>query len=215
MNPIEETPLVRIVDDDASICASLSFMLRHEGYEVSCWQDGESFLRDDQPSRPGCVLLDIRMPKISGLELQQILRERSIRTPIVFISAHGDIETAVHTMKFGAFDFLPKPLDPERVSRIIEEAIRVDILRKAGTPDAEEAKRRFKRLTERERQIAELLLSGVENAEISARLNISQRTVENHRANLYHKLEVRNADELLRLGESACGSEGRRRRFQR
>ena len=164
-----------LVDDDASICASLSFMLRHEGYEVSCWQDAESFLRDDQPSRPGCVLLDIRMPKISGLELQQILRERSIRTPIVFISAHGYIETAVHTMKFGAFDFLPKPLDPERVSRIIEEAIRVDILRKAGTPDAEEAKRRFKRLTERERQIAE----------------------------------------LLRLGESACDSEGRRRRFQR
>ena len=203
MHQTEELPLIRIVDDDAAIRASLSFMLRHEGYEVSAWADAASFLREDQPSRPGCILLDIRMPGLSGLDLQRILLERAIVTPVIFISAHGDIETAVQTMKFGAFDFLRKPLDPDKVQRIIEKAIAADVLQKAGTVAPSEARRRCGRLTERERQIAMLLLSGVENAEISERLKISQRTVENHRANLYRKLEVRKAEELQRLIASA------------
>ncbi len=191
-----QSPLVRIVDDDVAVCESLVFMLRHEGYDVESWTSAEEYLREDNSCRSGCLLLDIRMPSMSGLELQKILCQRSIRLPIIFISAHGDIDTAVHTMKMGAVDFLQKPLDPERVLRIVAHAVaRSDIQNKLAV-EPEVAKQRFEKLTDREKTVADLVYNGLSNLEVGKRLNISERTAETHRANIYRKLEISDIDGL-------------------
>ena len=196
MNPIEETPLVRIVDDDASICASLSFMLRHEGYEVSCWQDAESFLRDDQPSRPGCVLLDIRMPGMSGLELFEELLRRGIELPVVFLSAHGDIEMAVEAVRRGAKTFLVKPPKPEKLLEVLESVTADDWERRRKEAYAASLAEEWKKLTPAEAQVAVMVGKGLSNAFIAEAVGVAERTVRAHRASIYEKLDIENAVEL-------------------
>ena len=190
MKTIMTRPLVRIIDDDKAICEALVFVLKQEGYDAQAWTNAEDFLREEISNRPGCLLLDIRMPGLSGLELQRVLKARKQKTPIIFISAHGDIDTAVYTMKMGAYDFLQKPLDPERVIKTVANALAKDEIQKKLAVDPDEAVEKYARLTAREKQVAEMTAEGLPNAEIGERLGITERTAEVHRANIYRKLEI-------------------------
>ena len=160
MNHSTETPLIRIVDDDDAILTSVSFLLRQEGYEVKTWANPLTYFCEDQPSRPGCLLLDIKMPQLNGLEVQRQLARRAITTPVIFISAHGDIETAVYTMKVGAFDFITKPIRPLKLLEAVGAAVALDARRKKGVIDSKEAHRRLLKLTSREEQVLRLVLDG-------------------------------------------------------
>ena len=196
MNRSTETPLIRIVDDDDAILTSVSFLLRQEGYEVKTWANPLTYFCEDQPSRPGCLLLDIKMPQLNGFEVHRQLARLAITTSVIFISAHGDIETAVYTVKVGAFDFITKPIRPLKLLEAVGAAVALAARRKKGVIDSKEAHRRLLKRTSREEQVLRLVLDGLSNAEIGARLGITERTVENHRANGYRKVEVQDVEGL-------------------
>jgi FixJ family two-component response regulator len=186
--------VIRIVDDDEDIRSSLAFVLRADGWEVSLYSSGESFLTTDIHSSPGCVLLDIRMPGMSGLEIQQILNARGIDIPIIFLTGHGDIEMAVEAMKAGAYDFLVKPVDNERLLTTISRT-----LRKANLPHSfrlAQAQAHWDSLTSREKQILIFLSEGLLNRTIAERLGLSIRTIEGHRQRSMKKLGIANVAEL-------------------
>ena len=196
----EENALIRIVDDDASVRDALVYMLEQEGFDTVAYASAEEFLVNDMPSRPGVVVLDVRMPEMSGTRLQDEMIERRIDTPIIFLTGHGDVDMAVKALRKGAYHFLQKPVDTDELVRTIRECL--EKTRRGLT--AEEAREALDLLTPRERQIAKLLLQGVPNHGIAERLNLSVRTVENHRTSLYRKLRVNSYGELKSL---LCGCE--------
>ena len=196
----EENALIRIVDDDASVRDALVYMLEQEGFDTVAYASAEEFLVNDMPSRPGVVVLDVRMPGMSGTRLQDEMIERRIDTPIIFLTGHGDVDMAVKALRKGAYHFLQKPVDTDELVRTIRECL--EKTRRGLT--AEEAREALDLLTPRERQIAKLLLQGVPNHGIAERLNLSVRTVENHRTSLYRKLRVNSYGELKSL---LCGCE--------
>lgn len=191
----EENALIRIVDDDASVRDALVYMLEQEGFDTVAYASAEEFLVNDMPSRPGVVVLDVRMPGMSGTRLQNEMIERRIDTPIIFLTGHGDVDMAVKALRKGAYHFLQKPVDTDELVRTIRECL--EKTRRGLT--AEEAREAIGLLTPRERQIAKLLLQGVPNHGIAERLNLSVRTVENHRTSLYRKLRVNSLEELKSL----------------
>ena len=191
----EENALIRIVDDDASVRDALVYMLEQEGFDTVAYASAEEFLVSDMPSRPGVVVLDVRMPGMSGTRLQDEMIERRIDTPIIFLTGHGDVDMAVKALRKGAYHFLQKPVDTDELVRTIRECL--EKTRRGLT--AEEAREAIGLLTPRERQIAKLLLQGVPNHGIAERLSLSVRTVENHRTSLYRKLRVNSYEELKKL----------------
>ena len=191
----EESALIRIVDDDASVRDALVYMLEQEGFDTVAYASAEEFLVNDMPSRPGVVVLDVRMPGMSGTRLQDEMIARRIDTPIIFLTGHGDVDMAVKALRKGAYHFLQKPVDTDELVRTIRECL--EKTRRGLT--AEEAREAIGLLTPRERQIAKLLLQGVPNHGIAERLNLSVRTVENHRTSLYRKLRVNSLEELKSL----------------
>lgn len=191
----EENALIRIVDDDASVRDALVYMLEQERFDTVAYASAEEFLVNDMPSRPGVVVLDVRMPGMSGTRLQDEMIERRIDTPIIFLTGHGDVDMAVKALRKGAYHFLQKPVDTEELVRTIRECL--EKTRRGIT--TEEAREAIGLLTPRERQIAKLLLQGVPNHGIAERLNLSVRTVENHRTSLYRKLRVNSLEELKSL----------------
>lgn len=194
----EESALIRIVDDDASVRDALVYMLEQEGLDTVAYASAEEFLVNDMPSRPGVVVLDVRMPGMSGTRLQDEMIARRIDTPIIFLTGHGDVDMAVKALRKGAYHFLQKPVDTDELVRTIRECL--EKTRRGLT--AEEAREAIGLLTPRERQIAKLLLQGVPNHGIAERLSLSVRTVENHRTSLYRKLRVNSYEELKSL---LCG----------
>lgn len=190
--------LIRIVDDDESVRESLSMVLKMEGYEVKAWSKAKDFFREDFMSAPGCLLLDVMMPEMTGYEVQQILIERSHFIPIIFISAYGEIEGVVRSMKLGAVDFLQKPLDPEKVLAAVAKAIKNFGQRPLEIEPAE-AYRRYSSLTEKEKHILELIDIGLSSSAIAERLSLSKRTIENRRVLIYRKLQVQSAEEMKRI----------------
>ena len=191
----KENALIRIVDDDASVRDALVYMLEQEGFDTVAYASAEEFLVNDMPSRPGVVVLDVRMPGMSGTRLQDEMIARRIDTPIIFLTGHGDVDMAVKALRKGAYHFLQKPVDTDELVRTIRECL--EKTRRGLT--AEEAREAIGLLTPRERQIAKLLLQGVPNHGIAERLNLSVRTVENHRTSLYRKLRVNSLEELKSL----------------
>lgn len=191
----EENALIRIVDDDASVRDALVYMLEQEGFDTVAYASAEEFLVNDMPSRPGVVVLDVRMPGMSGTRLQDEMIARRIDTPIIFLTGHGDVDMAVKALRKGAYHFLQKPVDTDELVRTIRECL--EKTRRGLT--AEEAREAIGLLTPRERQIAKLLLQGVPNHGIAERLSLSVRTVENHRTSLYRKLRVNSLEELKSL----------------
>jgi FixJ family two-component response regulator len=190
---------VFIVDDDAWVRDSLAVLLDLKGYRTQAFASAEEFLKNYRPASAGCLLLDIRMPGMSGLELQAALHERQVKLPIIVISAHGDVPTARTALIAGAVDFLEKPVDPELLLVAVRTALDGDAARRSVSRKIEEEKRKLDVLTKRERQIMELITEGTHNRDIAATLGISPRTVEGHKARVMEKLQVRSVTELVHL----------------
>ena len=190
--------LIRTVDDDPAMREALEFMLTAEGWRVKTYENGRAFLTDDAPSTPGCAILDVRMPGMSGLELQQEMNVRGYALPIIFLTGNGDIDMAVSAMRDGAVDFVQKPVRQERLLKAIARAVTRSVS-ETGAVETEGAIRaKVQELTDREREIAELIGKKLTNRQISERTGITVQTVEVHRAAIIRKLGVRNPDEIER-----------------
>ncbi len=199
----EKSRHIHLVDDDEAIRRSASFMLRTSGYVVKTYTSGVEFLGAADEALPGCVLLDVRMPEIDGLDVQQALKDRAILLPVIVMTGHGDVNVAVQAMKQGAVDFIEKPFEKAVLLNAIEEGFaRLD---QAGRRQAraEEARVRLDALTPRELDVMTGLVHGHPNKTIAYDLGISPRTVEIHRANLMTKLEVASLSEALRIAFAA------------
>jgi two-component system, LuxR family, response regulator FixJ len=191
--------LVHIVDDDDAVRRSAAFMLKHAGYRVASYVSGVAFLKEAKHVECGCVLLDVRMPEMDGLEVQQEMNAIGIDMPIVILTGHGDVDVAVKAMRAGAVNFIEKPYEKETLLYAIEEAhARLD---RSHDKDmkANEAQVRLASLTGRERDVLNGLVLGYPNKTIAYDLGISARTVEIYRANMMEKLRVRSLSEALRI----------------
>lgn len=195
--------LVHIVDDEGAIRRSASFMLKTSGYAVQTWPTGVAFLKEVRHMPAGCVLLDVRMPEMDGLEVQQALIERGVTMPVIILTGHADVSIAVRAMKAGAVDFLEKPFEKAVLIGAIENAFARIAATDGAAARAAEADIVLGVLTPREREVLEGLAQGLPNKTIAYDLGISPRTVEVHRANLMAKLEVRSLSDALRLAFAA------------
>ncbi len=195
--------MVHVVDDEEAMRKSLTFILKTSGYAVTTWPSGVAFLRDARQLGAGCVLLDVRMPEIDGLEVQQLMAERGIAMPVVVLTGHGDITTAVAAMKAGAVDFLEKPFEKAALLQAVEAAFRRLDGDHTDRDRTAEAGVRIANLTPREQDVLRGLASGLPNKTIAYDLEISPRTVEVHRANMMAKLGVRSLSDALRLAFAA------------
>ena len=208
MTIMENQKVVFIVDDDAAVRKGLELSLKERGYTVISFPSAEAFLADGEINQPGCLVLDIRMGGMSGLQLQDELRQRNIRLPIIFISGHGSVPTTAHAMRRGAIDFLEKPYELSTLIKRVEEAFELDSEHRRVSADIEALDTRLKHLTAREWQILRLLTDSADgrtNRQIAALLGISIRTVETHRARIMEKLRAKSFMELvsaIRLYES-------------
>jgi two-component system response regulator FixJ len=190
---------VFIVDDDTAVRHGLRFMLRAAGYSVKAFPSARSFLEDYDPRGGGCLLLDIRMPQMTGLELQQQLNVRGWRIPVIFITGHGTIPLAIAAMKAGAFDFIEKPLREDALLESIERGLHWNDRAYEERLERATLQARAALLTPRERQVFELVAAGEPNKLIARRLGISFRTVELHRAHIIEKLQARSLSDLIRM----------------
>lgn len=196
--------IIYLIDDEEAIRRSASFMLKTAGLKVETFSSGVEFLRHARDLTPGCALLDIRMPGMDGLEVQEAMIERGIAMPVIIMTGHGDINSAVRAMKGGAVDFLEKPFEKETLLAAIEQArIRLEQSDRRRSR-AEEALARLNVLTARERDVLNGLVEGLPNKTIAYDLGISPRTVEIHRANLMQKLGVKSLSEALRIAFAAA-----------
>lgn len=193
------TPLVRIVDDDPSICDSQSFFLQLAGWQTVTYQDPVTFLERDDWDRPECIILDVRMPSLSGLEVQQELNKRGVDLPIIFLSAHGDIEMAMNCVEQGAFNFLVKPPIPEKLKDLVEKAIKLNKSQRKIKKETKELQKLFSQLTSTEQMVARQVAKGLTNKMIGEVLDMSERTVQSHRSKVFAKLDVGNAVELFQF----------------
>jgi len=192
-------PLAHLVDDDEAIRDALSWLLKSRGLPCATYESAETFLAAWNKTMSGCVVLDMRMSGMSGLDCFDQLSARESLLPIIFLTGHGDVPLAVATLKKGAFDFFEKPFNDNDLATRIEEAMALDANRRAASATVDSVKARISTLTTRERQIMELVLAGKFNKVIADELNISMRTVEVHRANLFDKMRVKTAVELANL----------------
>lgn len=195
--------LVHIVDDDDAIRRSAGFMLKTSGYDVQTWPHGAAFLKEVRHAPDGCILLDVRMPEMDGLEVQQALLDRGVTMPVIVLTGHADVSIAVRAMKAGAVDFLEKPFEKAVLLGAIEAAFERMSAAGSAARRAAEANVVLGVLTPREREVLEGLAQGLPNKTIAYDLGISPRTVEVHRANLMAKLEVRSLSDALRLAFAA------------
>jgi two-component system, LuxR family, response regulator FixJ len=200
---MEDKRVVHIVDDEDAIRRSASFMLKTSGFDVLSYPSGVAFLKAIGRDAPGCVLLDVRMPEMDGLEVQQAMADRGIAMPVIVLTGHGDVTIAVRAMKGGAVDFIEKPFEKAVLLEAIAAAF--DQIAQANGEGlrAEAAKVLIAKLTGREQDVLKGLVQGMPNKTIAYDLGISPRTVEVHRANLMSKLGVRSLSEALRIGFSA------------
>lgn len=193
-----DNSLVYIVDDDAAVRDSLSLLLRLKGFKNRTFESAEAFLAQCEPEWRGCLLLDIRMGGMDGLELQRQLAERGISLPIVFITAHGDAAKARSALKAGAVDFLEKPLNDEAMLEAIGEALDREARTRSASQARETMGARLARLTGRERQVLDMVVEGRHNREIASQLEISPRTVEVYKARMMEKMQARTLPDLIR-----------------
>lgn len=200
---IQTKTLVRIIDDDDDLRESAEMMLSYAGWNVSTYPDAVSFLTQDSPSFPGCTVVDIRMPGMSGPELQAEMLRRAISLPIIILTGHANVDLAVMTLKAGAFDFLQKPVDEivllETISKACEESLRCSL----GLMCAQELKKRFNTLSAREKDVAKLIADGLTTKAIAERLGISDWTVYEHKSEIYKKLGSEDIKGVLSTQETA------------
>ena len=190
---------VYIVDDDSDVREATTFLVTSAGHPTVSLAGPEELLERISPDDRGCLVLDVRMPRMNGLELQRELSDRGIRMPVIFITGHGDIPMAVQAVNAGALDFLEKPLDNDALLERVEAALREDRERREREAGSAEIEQRLNKLTPREREVMEGMLAGKLNKVIGHELNMSTRTVEVHRARVLEKLNAQNASEMVRL----------------
>ncbi len=189
---------VFIVDDDPDVRDATTLLIETAGYTTASYASADELLETVSADDGGCLVLDVRLPGMNGLDLQRALAERGIRMPIIFITGHGDVPMAVQALNEGAFDFLEKPLDDEALLDRVQKAIAEDEQRRSREATQADVEERLDRLTPRERQVMEGILEGKLNKVIGYELDMSTRTVEVHRARVLDKLGVRNASEMVR-----------------
>jgi FixJ family two-component response regulator len=195
--------IIRVVDDDASFRNAISRLVRAGGYAVQTFASAREFLQSAHTDVPGCVLLDLRMPGPSGLDLQRTLAQSENPLPIVFLTGHGDIPTSVRAVRAGADDFLTKPVQKEVLFPAIERALARDAQEREMRARRRELRARFDALTPREREVLAHVLRGQLNKQIAGDLGASERTIKAHRANLMAKLQVESVAELAHLAHEA------------
>jgi two-component system response regulator FixJ len=191
---------VALVDDDAAVLDSLQLYFARHQVTASCFASAEALLAGlDGGPQPECIVSDIRMPGMSGLDLLHRLKERRAATPLILITALADIEMAVSAIKNGAFDFIEKPFDEGRLLTSIQTAVALRRQQASDTAEIEKLRSRFDTLSARQRQVMELAVAGMSNKEIAHRLDISHKTVENHRAWVMERMDARSLAELVRI----------------
>lgn len=193
---------VFIVDDDEAVRDSLGFLMQSVGLKARSFESAQAFLDAYQSHDAGCLVLDIRMPGMSGLELQERMNGAGITIPIIFISGHGDVPMAVRALKAGAFDFIQKPFNDQTLLDCVQRAIQEDMGRREERAARSDVMQRIESLTPREREVLDLVVAGHPNKVIGAELGVSQKTVEAHRARVMEKLEAKSLSELVRLSLS-------------
>ncbi len=188
-----------LVDDDEAIRDALAWLLKSRGLHSISYPSAEDFLERWTPEMAGCIVLDMRMGRMTGLDCFDRLCERHSTLPVIFLTGHGDVPMAVGALKKGAFDFFEKPVNDNDLADRIEQALTLNAQQREATAAVDSVRSRVARLTTRERQIMELILAGKFNKVIADELNISMRTVEVHRANIFDKMQVKTAVELANL----------------
>ena len=199
--PASENPVVYVVDDDDSLRKALTRLLRAAGYEVRAYASAGDFVLSDRDNRRGCVLLDVRMPGPSGLDLQEALAKEEEPLPVIFLTAYGDVPTTVRAMKAGAVDFLIKPIKRDLLLSVVRTALARDMQLHSSHEQLRDLRLRFAKLTPREREVFELVVAGNLNKQIAAELGISERTVKVHRAQVMTKMRVTSLAELVHLAD--------------
>jgi FixJ family two-component response regulator len=194
---VQEAPCVRVVDDDAAVLRSLDRLLRSAGFAVRTFTSPREFLQQDDGGAPGCVVLDVSMPAMDGLQLQQALARSGKSCPVIFITGHGDVPTSVSAMKGGAIDFLLKPFDPQQLLAAVRAAIEKDRSARAALAERSSLGARMTALTPRERQVMALVVAGQLNKQIAAALGIAEKTVKVHRAQVMIKMDAASVAELV------------------
>jgi FixJ family two-component response regulator len=200
-SPVNNASTVFVVDDDNSLRDAIRSLLRSVGHTVEMFQSAEDFLKHRNPAQPGCLVLDIRLPDTSGLELQKTLRETNDRIPIIFITGHGDVPMSVQTMKAGAMDFLLKPFRDQDLLETIQAALRRDRARRDEDAKAAKDTANYASLTAREREIMEHVVTGQINKRIAADVGLSEVTVKIHRAQVMRKMGAGSVADLVRIAD--------------
>lgn len=190
---------VCVIDDDEGVARSLRALLSSVGIDATTYASPEAFLQSANLSEVGCLVLDVRMPGMSGLDLYELLRSRGLHIPAVFITGHGDVRTAVRAVKAGAIDFIEKPFRDQELLDCVQKALARDVERRAGSDDSAVTEERVKTLTGREKEVLDLVVAGQSSKVIARQLNISPKTVEFHRARLMEKMHARSVLDLVRL----------------
>jgi len=195
---VQHKPMVHIVDDDEAVRKSLHLLMQSEEIPAQTYASAEDFLDEHAQSKLGCLLLDVRMPGMSGMQLLDLLKQQDVAIPVVFITGHGDIAMAVQAMKAGAIDFIEKPFDSERLLGTVRRCLSECVSLNSTNELRHEIEARIDSLTKRERQVMDLLVEGKQNKVIAQELGISPRTVELHRSKVMEKLCAHSLSEVVR-----------------
>lgn len=191
--------IVYVIDDDKAVRKSLTFLLRTAGHTVEAFPSAAAFLGAYDPERRGCLVLDVRMPQMTGLDLQQELNRRGWHVPAIFITGHGTVPMAIAAMKAGAFDFIEKPLRDDVLLESVDRALAWEETTRTDQLELSQIKTRAATLTDREREVLQLVAAGEPNKTIARQLGISFRTVELHRSHIFEKMQARTAAQLVRM----------------
>jgi len=202
---MSNSPTVFVVDDDQAMRQSLQWLIESVGMAVETYGSADEFMNNYYPGRAGCLLLDVRMPGMSGLELQQHFVDHEIRIPIIIITGHGDVPMAVRAMKAGAVDFIEKPFNDELLLESIRNALVYDFEQRTTQSERAEIAARLDQLTPREHEVMEMVTDGRSNKDIAASLGVSAKTVEAHRARVMEKMRADSLPDLVKMALAAAG----------
>ncbi|MBF0484129.1 MAG: response regulator transcription factor [Candidatus Omnitrophica bacterium] len=202
------TAVIYVVDDDVAMLKSLERLLVGKGYKVEIFSSAQEFLAKNKYHQPACILLDLKMPEITGLDLQKKLIIRGVRLPIIFVSGQGDVPSSVKAMKGGAVDFIVKPFKSEDLLSVVEHALELSVKIQKESAEQHKLQMLLDKMTKREKQVFQLVIKGLLNKQIAVELGISEKTVKVHRGRLMEKLNVNSVAELVRMaGKSGNLSE--------
>jgi FixJ family two-component response regulator len=197
----ESGPIVFVVDDEPTVCASVKRLVRSVGIEVQTYSSAQEFLRGKRPDVPGCLVLDVRLPDLSGLDLQQELAKANITLPIIFVTGHGDIPMSVRAMKAGAVEFLTKPFREQDLLEAIQHGIQQHRTLREQRAEIFDLQCRYESLTLREREVFPLVAGGLLNKQVASQLGASEKTIKVHRGQVMHKMKAESLADLIRMAE--------------